>query len=588
MALASCKGTSSPCDRLAAGPTLRAVESTVCVGPPARDEVSLGDTFTGGPMTTDRMCGPALVGRLVDTDGNGSLDAADKTIVVYGSGTDTVAQHPFENEPLWRGYGGSECVGLALADLDADGWPEVVVSTASEVAALSGQTGALLWLTSIEHPEPQPTYGSFPAVGDLDGDGLPEIAVGRHILAHDGAFLAEGAEGRGEPRVGMSELGAGVLLPLIADVTGDGLPELLAGNAAYDVTGRTVWRSGWQDSATAVADFDGDGVPDVVAASGEYLAGFSHLGERVWGPLSLRALDGDAEVRASAPAAGDLDGDGAPEIAVAADGHLWAFEWPGVLMWSRPAALAEALDMSGPSLVDITGDGAAEVVYAGYGRLVIRDGASGSALEVFSERPAYEDYVRPVSIADLGEAPGVSLVGHITPALSVEVVASRAGDWSPGIGIWSQHAFTGNNVDVAGRVPSRPIPHYVLGNTMRTAPVFPSARCFDVAVEVWAACPDTCEAGRLQVGAVLINSGDIDIPAGVAVSLVAGESVLATEYTVEAVPSRWTGAPVTFDVPSTGLVDPVLRVDYDDHGAGAIVEADEHNNVATLETDHCE
>ena len=592
IALAGCTGASSPCDRLAAGPTVRAVESTVCVGPPARVEVSQWEESIDGNMNTDQShwprCGQVLIGRLIDTDGDGVLNSADQPTVIFGSGTETVAQHPFAREPLWRGYGGSDCAGLALADLDGDGWPEVVVSTASEVAALSGQTGALRWLTAIEHQEPRPAFGSFPAVADLDGDGLPEIAVGRHILAHDGLILAVGTEGRGEPRIGASESGAGVLLPLIADVNGDGMPELLAGNAAYDVDGRTVWRSGWKDSANAVADFDGDGLPEVVAASGAYLSGFSHLGERVWGPITLRDPRGDADIRASAPAVGDLDGSGVPEIVVAADGNIWAFAWPGEFLWRVRVAENDSLDMSGPSLVDLNGDFAAEVVHGGW-YLVIMDGKSGRRMQRHLPWPDADNSVRPVSVADLDGALGVSLVGMFDGGLTrVTVDASREHDWAPGLGTWSAHAFTGNNVDVAGRVPSRPIPHYLLGNTMRAAPVFPSARCFDVAVEVWTACWESCKTGRLQVGVVLVNNGDMDLPAGVAVSLVAGESVLVTAYSVEAVPAGWTGAPVSFDVPSTGLVDPVIRVDYDDHGAGAIVEADEENNVATVEADRCE
>jgi hypothetical protein len=123
----------------------------------------------------------------------------------------------------------------------------------------------------------------MPAVGNLtddNGDGLvndddiPDIA----FVTAD--FMGTGPD----TLVALSGDGSGVLFEvtgfsglggvLIADVTGDGVPEVIAGTsgagvAAVDGTGTTLWSTGRFGSMVgypqpAVADLDGDGDVEVI------------------------------------------------------------------------------------------------------------------------------------------------------------------------------------------------------------------------------------------------------------------------------------------------------------------------------------
>ncbi len=103
-----------------------------------------------------------------------------KVIWSVNLGSDAIRNHsPFE-----------------IVDLDKDGSMEVVVTAWSRTVALNGEDGTIYW------DAPAPSYDCYPAIGDVNGDGYPEVFVssgegpGASIdyltaLSYDGRILAQ-------------------------------------------------------------------------------------------------------------------------------------------------------------------------------------------------------------------------------------------------------------------------------------------------------------------------------------------------------------------------------------------------------------
>ena len=180
-----------------------------------------------------------------------------------------------------------EPVALALADLDGNGFVDVVVATggATSVTVLQNTTApgkAPSFAAHVEVPLPAAAFAL--AAADLDGDGRIDIAtVGGDasvtILAN--ATTPGGAAAVAAPVQLLLAAPASAIA--IGDITADGLPDLVVTEAdastigviaslpADDVTGIARHFVGHVELATvaqpdsvALADVDGDGRADIV------------------------------------------------------------------------------------------------------------------------------------------------------------------------------------------------------------------------------------------------------------------------------------------------------------------------------------
>ncbi|HGY91806.1 MAG TPA: hypothetical protein ENK43_11605 [Planctomycetes bacterium] len=312
-----------------------------------------------------------------------------------------------------------------LGDVDGDGVEDVGLGDSESAGGgllrvISGRTGTVLWYALAAQALDR-LGASVVALGDVDGDGLPDLAVG----APQDPLLGQG--GTGYVRV----YSGGTGLPL----------GQLQGQNPGD-------RFGWD--LLNLGDCNGDGIPDFAVGAPQttvlqgpafgYVQVFSGSDLSLLATLSGQPQDRDFGFALAAP--GDLNGDGLPEIAIGAPGGNLG---QGILrvisgktmteLWNLPGAMP--LDFLGQSVTiagDWDQDGFLDVAVGvpgfsgtmlGQGQTLVLSGASGATLITFMGTQTGEAYGRGLSgngdfnqdgIGDLVIAsarPGVSFPGAV-------------------------------------------------------------------------------------------------------------------------------------------------------------------------------
>jgi subtilisin family serine protease/chitodextrinase len=243
-----------------------------------------------------------------------------------------------------------ECVKV-LVDPDLhDGWPRALVEY-------------------YRSPAHQPT------AYDVNGDGRKELLVGYGAQIH--LFQDNGLELPGWPR---SAGGSAMRGPVAGDITGDGIPEVIASNESGGVY---VWNvdgtplSGWPQAlfvghaSLTIADVNGDGKNEIIAGDSGYGSGNGAIVVMDEFGAALPGWPVTTDFGyVSSISVGDVDGDGAFEIVAASkvtpvrltvlrtDGTTMP-GWPIMLDSNEPTG--QWVD-SLPVLGDLDGDGALEIV----------------------------------------------------------------------------------------------------------------------------------------------------------------------------------------------------------------------------------
>jgi hypothetical protein len=545
---------------------------------------------------TSTFCGPPAVGQIVDSNGSGAIDDDDMpAIVIFQGGqnqTDggrVVAVKGDNSGVYWESTPGmGQDGGFAIGDLDGDGWPEVVAGGRTTVHALDGRTGAVLWTSPNLSGHVDPLGYNHPSISDMDHDGHPEITVGNVILNSDGSL-----RGRGSLGFGAASLEGNTIYPTYGalsvpvDLDGDGVEELVTGNAAYNPDGSVKWQNAGRDGLIAVADFDGDGQGEIVKTSGWFVTGMESDGTEVWGPLNY----GEYGVNVGPPAIDDIDGDGVPDIVFAAQYSLVAMDWGGAEKWT--SYVNDYSGAAGPVLFDFELDGYPEVLYADENTVRFFSGVDGSVKFESNEHGSQTIIETPV-VADVDNDGHVEIVvGHCDWDHSFTVYGDADDSWPAGRKTWNQHGYSITNVGDHGEIPATRAPNWPEHNSFRSGDVGqPPGEYTDLEAEIFDVCESECADGLVYVGAWLANAGNLEAPAGIPVSLRAGPSgaILATQYTTLPVPSGKTGEPLFFEVEvdALGGEEPIVVANADATGTGLVYECDERNNIDDWEAGVCE
>jgi hypothetical protein len=325
------------------------------------------------------------------------------------------------------------------------GRPAIVFGTATgwdlsngTMRVIDGATCELLYSLS-----PDTAAGGSPALGDIDGDGHPEIVAmgptgGLIAFDYDSAtdtFVQLWRSGRCDAAGGRTDdtIGGNWMLtgPSLHDLDDDGMPEIVHCNKVYTadgcLRGESVPWAHFYGQAPVLADVDEDGVLELVESNALYhydaalqdfvpetyfastaAAGGVAVGDMGDFPLTTLALADPPEVVVvgagtvwvqtiegaivfgplalpgggqGPPTISDFDGDGRAEFAAAGGNFYVVFDLADAdgILWQQ-ASQDHSSGFTGSSIFDFAADGAAEAVYKDECFVRAYDGATGNVL----------------------------------------------------------------------------------------------------------------------------------------------------------------------------------------------------------------
>jgi len=316
-------------------------------------------------------------------------------------GASTPSFSPPQIIPAGRGL-----ASLAVADLNGDGKPDLIVTNqySYNISVLLNTTPTGSARVSFAPPQNfnQGAQVLSLAVGDVNGDGKPDLAVVRSVFDVSVLLNTTPTEASAVSFTPQQSFAAVQRSPYaivsslaLADINGDGKPDIITTNGRVNTvsvllnttpTGATVpsfappvqFNNNGDAASVAVGDFNGDGRPDLVvtSASGGY---YGYSGSQT---VLLNTTPPGAAVPSFAPpqtfsdtndylgvAVGDVTGDGKLDIVGADQTH----DTVSVLLITTPpgAAVPDFTSsqpfntLHGPLLValaDINGDGQPDVI----------------------------------------------------------------------------------------------------------------------------------------------------------------------------------------------------------------------------------
>jgi hypothetical protein len=222
---------------------------------------------------------------------------------------------------------------VAIGDLDGDGRPEIVAprcggGLAAFTYDATTKAFKLLWTSNPNNLFPTGGGWAGPAIHDLDDDGKPEVLHWGTVWSNTGQII--------DQSLGQLAYGSGSF-PVVADIDGDGKIELVNGAGVWRFTGgkwTVVHANTGTNGHVAIADFGTfgtdptkddrsklDGVAEIAVVRSGTIRVQTAAGRVVFGPINLPGGGGGGP-----PTIGDFDKDGRAEVAAAGSDSYTVFD----------------------------------------------------------------------------------------------------------------------------------------------------------------------------------------------------------------------------------------------------------------------
>ena len=412
-----------------------------------------------------------LVVNLTDDNGDGSIDLCDvPDIVVVTGGPLGGRIHVLD------GASGEEHFAIqtpvdgfvtpAIGDIDGDKLPEIVSATPGGFLGPSAllafeHTGALKWTSADKFNHDQ---GGAVALGDLDNDGDVEIVADDLVVDHTGKTIFIAPEQIGWDLAGHCTATA------LADLDGDLDLEVVLGQSAYHHDGTKYYDNPTlKPGFPSVGNLDPDPEPEILLTNGNGITVIEHDGTVKFKDIRPTGDNGlGAWFRPST--LHDFDGDKMTEFATSSAAHYSMFEPGGKVVWT--ADVQDGSGWAAGTAFDFLGDGIAEAMYADEATLFVFDGAGKPLLSVPRSSKTLIEY--PV-VADVDNDGSAEIVvvsdidfDGVQTSPTVQVIRDKQERWIQARRIWNQHTYHVTNVREDSTIPQYETPSWKALNTFRT------------------------------------------------------------------------------------------------------------------------
>jgi PKD repeat protein len=327
-------------------------------------------------------------------------------------------------------YGtGGGSASVAVGDVSGDGKPDLAVAAGNGVSILLGNGNGTFGAAGVDFGT-----GSSPisvAIGDVSGDGRPDLAVANNFSSTVSVLLGNG-DGTFRAKV---DYGTGNSPRSVAmgDVNGDGKPDLavandgsntvsvLLGNGDGTFRSKVDYGTGSQPYSVAMGDANGDGKPDLVAAniSSSTVSVLLGNGDGTFG-AKVDYVTGSQPISL---AVGDVSGGGALDLVTANYGSNNV----SVLLGNGDGTFGAKVDYGtevspySVAIGDVSGDGKPDLAVANLGRSTVSI-FLGNGAGTFRAKVDYGtgDYPGSVAMGDVNGDGKLDLVtANVSSSLSV-------------------------------------------------------------------------------------------------------------------------------------------------------------------------